>query len=51
MNKINNAIGCEVTECIFNCDGKNCTPDKITVGNDCNCDAESCTCCENYKSR
>ena len=31
MNKINNAIGCEVSECMFNCDGKNCTLDKITI--------------------
>ena len=51
MEKINKSIGCEVSDCMFNCDGKNCTLDKITVGNDCNCDAESCTCCENYKSR
>ena len=51
MDRCNHSIGCEVTECMYNCDGKNCTLDKITVGNDCNCDAESCTCCENYRSR
>ena len=44
MNKINNAIGCEVTECMYNCDGKNCTLDKITVGNDSTCEAERCLC-------
>ena len=49
--KINQSIGCEVSDCMFNCDGKNCTLDKIVVGNTCDCDAEKCTCCENYKSR
>ena len=48
--KINQSIGCEVSDCMFNCDGKNCTLDKIVVGNTCDCDAEKCTCCENYKS-
>lgn len=51
MNQINQSIGCEVSECMFNCDGKNCTLDKIVVGNTCDCDAESCTCCENYRRR
>ena len=37
MDKINNAIGCEVTDCMFNCDGKNCTLDHIMVGNACDC--------------
>ena len=49
--KINQSIGCEVSDCMFNCDGKNCTLDKIVVGNTCDCDAEKCTCYENYKSR
>ena len=51
MNKVNQSIGCEVSECMFNCEGKNCTLDKIVVGNTCDCDAESCTCCENYCRR
>ncbi len=51
MEKINRSIGCEVSDCMFNCDGKNCTLDHIMVGNNCDCDAESCTCCESFKSR
>lgn len=51
MNKINQAIGCEVSDCMYNCDGKNCTLDRITVGNTCDCDAEKCTCCENYRCK
>lgn len=51
MNKINQAIGCEVSDCMYNCDGKNCTLDRIMVGNTCDCDAEKCTCCENYRCK
>ena len=38
MNKVNQSIGCEVSECMFNCEGKNCTLDKIVVGNTCDCE-------------
>ena len=51
MDKINHSIGCEVSDCMFNCEGKNCTLDHIVVGSTCACDAESCTCCENYRKR
>lgn len=51
MDKINHAIGCEVSDCKFNCEGKNCTLDRIMVGNTCECDAEKCTCCENYRRK
>ena len=51
MKKINQAIGCEVSDCMFNCEGKNCTLDKIVVGNTCDCEADKCTCCENYRSK
>ena len=34
---INSSIGCEVSACKYNCDGKNCT-----------CEDGACTCCENY---
>ena len=51
MDKINHAIVCEVSGCMYNCEGKNCTLDRIVVGNTCNCDADSCTCCENYRKR
>ena len=49
MEKVNRAICCEVSECVFNSEGKNCTLDRIVVG--CGCNEENCTCCENYKSR
>ena len=45
---INSSIGCEVSACKYNCDGKNCTLDDIRVGNNCNCEDGACTCCENY---
>ena len=45
MKKINQAIGCEVSDCMFNCEGK------IVVGNTCDCEADKCTCCENYRSK
>ncbi len=51
MNRenINTAIGCNVQECKFNCDGRNCTLQKILVGESC---AEGqCTCCESFQSR
>ena len=51
MDRCNHSIGCEVTECMFNCEGRNCSLDKITVGNTCDCEADKCTCCENLKRK
>ena len=49
MEKVNCAIGCEVSECVFNSEGKNCTLDRIVVG--CGCNEETGTCCEIYPTR
>ena len=55
MNKqngeVNTAIGCGVTECKYNRAGDYCTLRKIHVGNTCNCDAESCTCCDSFERK
>ena len=51
MEKVNHAIGCEVFDCMYNCNGKNCTLEHIVVGNTCDCEAEKCTCCENFKRK
>lgn len=51
MDRINHAIGCEVSDCMFNCEGKNCTLDRIMVGNTCDCSADKCTCCENFQKK
>ena len=56
MNKqtchdVNTAIGCDVTECKYNCAGDFCTLRKIHVGNNCSCNAESCTCCDSFERK
>ena len=49
--EINSSIGCNVTECKYNSQGDFCTLRKIHVGNTCDCNAESCTCCDSYEKR
>ncbi len=49
--EVNTAIGCGVTECKYNRMGDYCTLRKIHVGNTCNCDAESCTCCDSFERK
>lgn len=55
MNKqnqeVNTSIGCGVTDCKYNRSGDYCTLRKIHVGNTCNCDAESCTCCDSFERK
>lgn len=49
--EVNTSIGCGVVDCKYNRSGDYCTLRKIHVGNTCNCDAESCTCCDSYEKR
>ena len=49
--EVNKSIGCGVTECKYNREGKHCTLAKIHVGNTCDCDAETCTCCDSYERK
>ena len=51
MDKINHAIGCEVSGCMYNCEGKNCTLDRIVVGHTRNCDPASRTSSEKHRKR
>ena len=48
---VNKSIGCNVMECKFNCAGDYCTLSKIHVGNNCDCNAESCTCCDSFERK
>ncbi len=48
---INKGVGCNVTGCRHNYDGKSCTLTTIHVGNTCDCTAEKCTCCDSYESK
>ncbi len=48
-NDVNSSIGCNVTECKYNCSGKNCTLSHIHVG--CSCSKESCTCCDSFERK
>ena len=50
-DQINCGVSCGVSECKFNVDGCHCELETIHVGNTCDCDAESCTCCENFRKR
>ena len=48
MEKINHSIGCAVCDCMYNCEGKNCTLDSIQVGCCCHDEAtrqEDSMCC------
>lgn len=47
-NTMNKGVGCEVEECRYNVEGKDCMLDKIHVG--CGC-GTSCTCCDSYEKR
>ena len=49
--EVNTSIGCGVTDCKYNRSGDYCTLRKIHVGNTCNCDAESCTCCDSFERK
>lgn len=48
---VNNAIGCGVTECKYNCAGDYCTLRKIHVGNTCDCNTTHCTCCDSFERK
>ncbi len=48
---VNKSVGCNVTECKFNCSGDYCTLHKIHVGNTCDCNAEKCTCCDSFERK
>lgn len=49
--EINSSIGCDVTECKYNCQGDFCTLRKIHVGTTMNCDDKFCTRCDSYEKR
>ena len=49
--EVNASIGCGVTDCKYNRGGDFCTLRKIHVGNTCNCDADSCTCCDSFERK
>ncbi len=49
MERINHSIGCNVQQCRYNADGKNCTLSEIHVGNCCT--ADHCTCCDSYEKK
>ena len=45
MDSVNSGVACDVRNCKYNSQGKNCTLNKIQIG----CGSEECTCCEkNY---
>lgn len=48
---INTSIGCNVTDCKHNSAGAYCCLSKIHVGNTCDCNADSCTCCDSYERK
>lgn len=48
MEQYNEKIGCDVRNCRYNAEGKNCTLDHIHVG--CAC-GETCTCCDSYQEK
>lgn len=48
---VNKGVGCTVTGCRHNYNGKSCTLSTIHVGNTCDCDADKCTCCDSYESK
>lgn len=47
MNNVNSCIGCNVNECKFNVEGKNCSLPHIHVG----CGEEQCTCCDSFEQK
>ena len=49
MQNVNSCIGCNVSDCKFNVEGKNCSLSHIHVG--CGCSAEQCTCCDSFENK
>lgn len=50
-SNVNTSIGCNVTECKFNCSGDYCCLSQIHVGNTCSSEAECCTCCDSFERK
>ena len=49
MNNVNTCIGCNVSDCKFNVEGKNCSLSHIHVG--CGCSQEQQTCCDSFEQK
>ncbi len=49
MQNINTCIGCDVNDCKFNVEGKNCSLSHIHVG--CGCNSEQDTCCDSFEKK
>ena len=44
MASVNENIHCDVCNCAYNCEGKNCTLNQVKITTDCS----DCTCCDSY---
>ncbi len=47
MDSVNSGVACDVRNCKYNSQGKNCTLNKIQIG----CGSEECTCCESFSEK
>ena len=49
MNNVNTCIGCNVNDCKFNVEGKNCSLSHIHIGSCCS--QERQTCCDSFEQK